>query len=474
MKKIFMLCAAMTAATGAFAQASTYELECSHMNIYMTSDTVKYYKDPDDGTVTVYPWSGNEVAEGLISAGLPISGYSDTDLNYVYAFRNDYKDEETGFEVKKGYYRAMFVDGNLNMFGTAGDYDHKHGYTNLRKVILYFVGLPQVWFTARPDVQQAWVGDTLVMAHQDYPTGRVYAQYNDEETGAKISNSAYREVHVTMSKTDPSDAENPGTGFLCMADSNIVYGLKNFLGYTPHASADHTSIDPRLVTYDQPFKLTVWLDNSCDEKNDPELVNFQTRTVDGVAGEKGEWNDVMIDGLTEAEIKYYFGDLTEQNPYWNEPDKIGNDCTTGRNTVSNSWSKKLAWSSSQPISWGVKKRMVLVGVSMVSGSPQMPPQHVNAGLGQFAEIEMGEGSAYGSNPDNESFPVTTEKIDAGNAFSDRPYARTDMRAAGTVIDGIKTVKPQQAAKGKCYNLAGQEVTDSYKGMVISNGNKFMK
>ena len=467
MKKFFLLCAASLAATGAFAQANTMELECSHLNIYMTSDTVRYV----DGEI--FPWSGNEMAEGLITAGLPISGYSSTDLGYVYAFRNDFVDEETGFEVKKGYYRGILVDGNMNMFGSdGGEYNHKHGYTNLKKVILYFVGLPQVWLTPRDDVQQQWVGEPITMSHQDYPTGRVYAQYNDEESGAKISNAAYREVHVTMSKKDPYDAEKPGTGYLCATDSNIVHGLPNFLGYTIHASADHTSIDPRLVTYDQPFKLTVTLDNSCDEKNDPKMTDFQTRTVDGVSGEKGEWNDVMIDGLTEAQIDYYFGDINEQNPYWNEPDKLGNDCTTGRNTVSNSWSKKIAWSSSQPISWGIKKRMALIGVSMVSGSPQMPPQHINAGYGQDAEIEMGDGSAYRSNPDNEAFPATTEKIDAGNAYSDRPYLRTDMRGeqSGNAIADINAATAPRASR---YSLTGQKVAKNYKGIVVVKGKKYV-
>lgn len=467
MKKLFTLIAATMAATGAFAQASTMELECSHLNIYMTSDTVKYYTD-EDGT-TVYPWSGNEVAEGLITAGLPISGYSGTDLEYVYAFRNDYKDPETGFEVQKGYYRAMFVDGNLNMYGNVGDYDHSHGYTNLRKVILYFVGLPQTWITTENETYTAqWGTAPFGISHQDYPTGRVYAQYNDEETGAKISNNAYREVHVTMSKVGPADG---GTAYLCEGDGNLVYGLKNFLGYKPHASEDGTSIDPRLVTYDQPFKLTVWLDNSCDEKNDPSLTDFQTREVDGVVGEKGEWNDVMIDGLTEAEIKYYFGDITEQNPYWNEPDKIGNDCTTGRNTVSGTWSKKFTWSSDQPISWGVKKRMVLIGCSMVSGSPGMPPMYVNAADGQAAELQIGEGSAYGSNPDNEYFPATTEKIDAGNAFSDRPFLRTDF--VGPSSAGIAATKATKKTTGKYYNLNGQEVTKAYKGMIVTNGAKYV-
>ena len=407
MKKLFTLIAFAAITASASAQVNVKNLECSNINIYMTTDTVKYYKDPDSGEVTEYPWSGSEVAEGMITAGYPVSGQSTTDHNYVYAFRNDYTDPETGFNVKKGYYRGMFIDGNMNMYGNAGDVNTSHGYTNLKKVVLYFVGLPQTW-TTNPAI-----------SHSDYPTGRVYAKWLDSETGAQISNTAYREIHTSMDKKSVADGGQ--ASFATDGSGEFAYFLPKFMGYTPHISADGTSIDPRHVTFDQPFKVTYTLDNSIDETALDTKSCFQE--ADG--GEKGEWLDASADDKTEETIEYYFGKLEECNPYRLDPDKLGTDCSTGRNTNSETWATKLVWSSNQPIAFGVKKRMVLIGMSLISGSPALPQQHFNASDGQFAEVQEGPGSAYGSNADNEFFPTTTEKIDAGDAFSDRPFAFTN-------------------------------------------------
>ena len=40
--------------------------------------------------------------------------------------------------------------------------------------------------------------------------------------------------------------------------------------------------------------------------------------------------------------------------------------------------------------------------------------------------------------------------------------------------GISSVKAEAAHNGKTYNLAGQQVSDSYKGLVIKNGKKYVK
>ena len=40
--------------------------------------------------------------------------------------------------------------------------------------------------------------------------------------------------------------------------------------------------------------------------------------------------------------------------------------------------------------------------------------------------------------------------------------------------GISSVKSEAAQNGKTYNLAGQQVSDSYKGLVIKNGKKYVK
>lgn len=43
-----------------------------------------------------------------------------------------------------------------------------------------------------------------------------------------------------------------------------------------------------------------------------------------------------------------------------------------------------------------------------------------------------------------------------------------------VSDGISNISIDSAKAGKTYNLAGQQVSDSYKGLVIKNGKKYVK
>lgn len=43
-----------------------------------------------------------------------------------------------------------------------------------------------------------------------------------------------------------------------------------------------------------------------------------------------------------------------------------------------------------------------------------------------------------------------------------------------VTNGISNISVDSAKAGKTYNLAGQQVSDSYKGLVIKNGKKYVK
>ncbi len=42
------------------------------------------------------------------------------------------------------------------------------------------------------------------------------------------------------------------------------------------------------------------------------------------------------------------------------------------------------------------------------------------------------------------------------------------------LTGISNISVDSAKAGKTYNLAGQQVSDSYKGLVIKNGKKYVK
>ena len=448
MKKFFTLIAVAMIATGVSAQALTQKLEKNRI-LYFTSDTISA---DEYGT---YSWSTAEVVAGLDAAGMLSDQDKATDWNHSFAFRKDYTDPETGFTVKKGYYRGMFIDSRFyfNQSKVDGSANHD-GYTNLRKVILYCVGLPTAWL------------QTPSISYQDYPGGRVEAEYHSAADGSKISNNAYRELHISMDKKSVAEG---GTAYIQPTTGELVYNLPNFMNYEMYASADGTSVNPLLVTCDQPFKLTVNLDNTIDVSK----VDIETEIAKTPEGqEKGEWVNVMGDDVTEATIDYYFGDIKEQNPYVNEPDKIGTDCTTGRNCNKGTWSTKLPWSATQPISVCVKKRMVIVGAALITANAEAPYEHVNtcefAPENVAADVKAkffeGAGEAYGSNDD-------TKLIDAGTPYEGREFLRTDFTGPST---GIKEFVAKNVKSNRLYNTQGIEVSKNFHGVVISDGNKFVQ
>ncbi len=45
---------------------------------------------------------------------------------------------------------------------------------------------------------------------------------------------------------------------------------------------------------------------------------------------------------------------------------------------------------------------------------------------------------------------------------------------GTDVNGINTIKADETAGGKTYNVFGIEVDNNYRGIVIRNGKKFIQ
>ena len=98
------------------------------------------------------------------------------------------------------------------------------------------------------------------------------------------------------------------------------------------------------------------------------------------------------------------------------------------------------------------------------------------------------GTAVTSTPPTLSLLVTVEVLFEGYAynvdgngfvlFQCGDFAGTTIVKNVKVIDldatAIKSVKKADKADGATYNLAGQKVNASYKGVVIKNGKKFIQ
>lgn len=98
---------------------------------------------------------------------------------------------------------------------------------------------------------------------------------------------------------------------------------------------------------------------------------------------------------------------------------------------------------------------------------------------EFAPVELKQGSVFreklnvADNPGNKDKEVLLKgTIDTYFSPATGVKNLVEAKLDSTVITGIDAVKTVDAQfDGKIYNLAGQEVTKSYKGIVIKNGKK---
>lgn len=440
MKKLFTLVAVVMFSVSAFAQAPKLT---KNRIIYMTTDTVSQIFDGVE--LFKYPWSTEELGKKL-EAIHPINDVEPTDFNYKFAFRKDYTDAETGFTLKKGFYRGVFVINKTLALYNPNTEINKFGYTNLKKVVMYFVGLPQTW-----------ISDPVRLSFSDCPAGRVQARYANAADGTALSNQAYRECHVSSNKKSVADG---GTAFIQPTTGEFVYDIPDFLNYKIHASADGTKIDPRLVTFDQPYKMVVDLSNPKDGKDYESIFASEEK--------KSEFANYMCDGQTAGEMSYFFAKTGTCSYATDKPD--AGDSATGYNCYDNKWGDKIDWSADYAMQVGIKKRMVLVGVAFICGTDNAETEFINpADYNQeTVTIQEGAGEAFGN---NETFDKEAFAMNVNDPWNGAPYFREDF----TGPTGIKDiVAGKNVNDTRMFNAQGIEVNDNYRGLVICKGKAFVK
>lgn len=406
MKKIFTLAAASLIAMSASADNVVTKLDKNYV-IYMTNDTttskMQIVEDEETGEevekqAPVY-WTGGDMVNAFNKCGMPLTGTSSTQTQYKFTVRNDYKDAKTGFDMPAGAYRGIFVDGTIDIKGAIGE-NNLVGFSNIKSVVLYFAPIPQTWVP------------TMGISHQDYPTGRVQAKYVDAD-GNAISNQSYREAHINQSAgaTD-SDAQ-------IIKNTDIL----NFY---------RAPEKPLEITIDQPYKVEVNLQNKLDGTDYNELFQNPTNKQSEYA------NFICEKGTTEGEMSYYFAE-TGKCPYSYDNEGSG-DSASGYDCFNQKWGPKVAWTPETIVQFGIKKRMYLFGIAIVSATEGAASQFMNANEGLDATWKS-KAKAYGV------------------------YGTTG-------IESVAADKAQQLQA--VYNIAGQQVGKSFKGIVIKNGKKYIQ
>ena len=421
MKKIFTLVAAAAACSTVWADNVVKNLD-NTLVIYTTSDTITTKQDwvlneetfeEELQTVGKY-WTGANMVDGFNACGLPLSGTSTTETQYKITTRKSYTDPETGFSMPAGSYRGVFVDDNLNLTGTLGS-DKVAGYSNIKAVNLYFIPLP------------IYTSSERGISHLDYPTGRVQAAYyqkNDTGAYTKISNLCYREIHSNgLTNTIYSDGYDETTSTY----ANRVCTCP-FYGYEAAVNeALPGGVDPLIVTVDQCYKVSVNLQNLKEGKDFEDIF-------ENASTKQSEFANLVCDttGGFESSMDYYFGKLEECCPYY-EPDRMGYDCASGYDCYNQKWATKIAWDANTVVSIGIKKRMYLVGIALVSATEGAASKFMNA---------------------DDKLSATWKDSDTAHGH----YAEAEA------IDGMKA-EAQSAAR--TYNLAGQQ-QNAAKGLNIRN------
>ena len=414
MKKIFTLAAlavvAMTAAAqDAHPAGSSFKLDKNRV-IYLTCDTVTM----DAGEAL--PWTSADLVNGFNAGGMALEGTAAIDYGYKVHIRNDYKDPETGFSMPKGYYRGVLDEGTWSLFGsftnpvTMEACDYSFGFKNLKKVILYFGALPG----------SKWSTHGLNHNHSYYPGGRVQAQYVSDTDGSPISNQGYREAHVNTDLLYDTD----GTW------AEYQYTLRDFLGYEAEADeAFPCGVNPMHISIDQPFKLTVDLTN-------PKAAS-EYEDIFASDEKKTEFANLICNGLTEAEMSYYFADVTDCSSSVKDLD--ARPSATGWNNYDGRWGKRVEWSADTPIQVGIKKRLYLFGIALICGTDGATTEYLDASaMDGFTDTAI---NAYGNYEDEAGIRSITAASDRSNA--------------------------------PVYNLQGQRVSAATKGLLIQNGKKFI-
>jgi len=422
MKKFYSMAALFLMGATA-AQAQFINLDKTKV-IYTTSDTVTV----DAGEKISF--SSSSLVNGFNAAGLALEGTDSKDNGFQIAFTKDYTDEETGFTMPKGYYRGVEVQGTYGLSGKfvkpdLTEVDAGGGFTNIKKVILYFV--PAGYFVQHENGYDVNNWQTLF-------SGRVQASYTAaDDTGkvAQISNTAYREVTCSNEMKNTDDWKNCISLLTDVLNWKLLDDDAFTLGY-----------NSAYITMDQPYKLSVDLTNSASTSDLESLLQ---------EGKKAEFTSANMSGTTETNMTYYFADPTDCSSSTDDADAAAS--STGYNCYTGKWGKKVDWSASTGVKVAIKKGMILVGLALVSATEGAEKEYLDPTIGIEAAWSSDPNQAYGSNE--------------GEMPAD-PWA--DRRIGSS---GIKSISSTTNANAEYFNVMGQKVSKDAKGLIITNGKKFI-
>ena len=374
MRKFYLLATMAAVCTVQATAQQSYVTKLENNQVYyLTNDTVAFKEvlvedDETDEQVKQIQetyWTGKNTEAAYKAVGMMINGTRTAKMNHPFQTRKDYTDPETGFSMPAGFYRGIFIDGGTTTLQglLANEKDALVGYQNVKAVILYLVPQPS-----------HWNGTTWKPYLADYPTGRVQARYmrlpeaGEDVRGVAISNQAYREVHINMTKHET-----------IVNDETIVDYTTNACNFVRDPE------DYRKSTIDQVYKVKFNLDNQKDGAFYESLF---------ASDKKSEYaNLVLDDNATEASVDYYFADVTTTRPY--KDNAAFSSSATGYDCYDDKWGVKLNWTPETIIQLEIKSRLYLAGYALICATEGATTKYINTCEGENATWKD-DAQAYGN------------------------------------------------------------------------------
>lgn len=186
----------------------------------------------------------------------------------------------------------------------------------------------------------------------------------------------------------------------------------------------------------------------------------------------GAWNSIVLPfALSDAQVKAVFGSKVKVADYKNATaDKAEGVYTLHFATTAN------GIKANQPaFIYGAENvdNVLIENVDIIEGAPEQDGGNIDF-IGFYAANTLAAGDFFISDDNNLYKAVGTEAIKSLRAIFRAP-ANSGAKIYTFDIDnattGISSLKDKAEKEGIFYNLAGQRVDKTYRGVVVSNGKK---
>lgn len=325
---------------------------------------------------------------------------------------SDYLDAETGASFPAGYYYPAKIGGSRSYFASAADVS---GLKNVKKVIFYFAA------GSSGGVQ---FSSYFVREHEnDVPAVSVPSDQSGNTYSPSVKARWSMDLNNKIKFAVPENLTETADGVKIFSSGNNYY---NTLMVDGKPSTDWTTFQ-----CEKPCKLVLDLTKHGDLYDGS--YDF-TKDLSGV-----------------VEVPYANANIAKQDANGKE--------VPGTN---------IPWSADNILVQGFKKAAYLLGIAFVCGDDNAKTYYANVSESTDEdEAKWHESSSAAVTP----FAATDEpEYNLFFTWKTTPEFVSFVKA--NYATGISDITVNSAKKDAAYNLAGQAVNASYKGIVIKGGKKF--